>query len=231
LDHLEDEVGVHGAEIVNNDAPITGMSFGKLSDGAGASCAAIAESWLGTLSSLHSRRDLGEIVEVARSVAAFDEQVPNNDRLPTLIAKQVLEIRPGFRQNFRHEILPDQLRSRNRSAHKIAIDYSGSHLVANFCTLYGTSPARASKDIKNRLWDLRVNRDSIERLPGLERSHELMVFRPSNEDPSYSEIQLKNVEEVLGELEEQADLEEIRLRPLTSVQSMVDRVINAETAA
>ena len=85
--------------------------------------------------------------------------------------------------------------------------------------------------MKYRLWDLRVNRDSVERLPGLERQHELMVHRPSADDPNYSEKQLENVDEALAELEHQADLEKIRLRSLTSVREMVEWVIRGETAA
>lgn len=212
--------------------PIAGLHLGSLRDGAGMSLNEIAEMWLPGLSSLAIASERNLALANAETAEAVADSLArqNTDRLPLLVAKEVLAIRPRLESFFRPDIRPDTGAKRGVKSHKVNIDFTGSNIVANFCTLYGSSPFKAAKEIKTRLWDLKVDRDGAGKLVPAHRQHELLVFRPNNNDPNFSDKQLANVDEALMELESQADQEEIRLRPLLSVKDMADRILQAEAA-
>ncbi|WP_162600045.1 hypothetical protein [Azospirillum sp. TSH58] len=127
------------------------------------------------------------------------------------------------------QALIKKYRSRPRQkSHTVNIDFSGSRIVANFCTLNALRPFNAAKNVKTRLWDLKVDRDRSRKMTGIYLDHELFVFRPSESDPNYTDKQLDNIAEALHELEKQADQEEIRIRPLSSVKVMAQHILMAE---
>lgn len=233
LDALRLDIAERGLEALTVPRPaIAGLHLGQLRDGAGASLEAIAEAWLPGLSSLASQAERLLMTASAADAEAVAEEIDTRirDRLPTLVAQEVVTVRPGLADFFRPELRPDAHTRKHVKSHKVNIDFTGARIVANFCTLFGTRPFKAAKDIKTRLWDLKVDRDSAGKLPGFRREHELLVFRPANDDPNFSERQLANVGEALEELEQQAEQEEIRLRPLISVAEMATRILQAETA-
>ncbi|CAA6604291.1 conserved hypothetical protein [Rhodospirillaceae bacterium LM-1] len=235
LDALRFDITKRGLEALTEPhPPIAGLKIGDIRNGAGRSLEAIAETWLLGLSSLASTakslpqklfQDSELIVEEARSHV--------KDRLPLLVAEEVVAKRPGLGSFFRSEIRPDSHPKKHIKIqpHKVNIDFTGSYLVANFCTLSAARPFHAAKEIKMRLWDLKLSRDSSPSALGFVRDHELLVHRPANDDPGYNEKQLANVTEALQELEDQADKEELRLRPLYSVTEMAQRILLAESAA
>lgn len=229
LEALRLDIAERGLEALTTPRPaIVGLHLGQIRDGAGVSLEAIAEAWLPGLSSLASQTENLLMATSTLSAKAGRFNDPNQDRLPTMVAKVVVASRPGLADFFRPEIRPDAHMRKQVKSHKVNIDFSGTRIVANFCTFFGTSAFKAANDIKTRLWDLKVDRDSTGELPGFHRVHELLVYRPANDDPNFSEKQLANVSEALDELKQQADQEEISLFQLISVEAMADRILQAE---
>jgi hypothetical protein len=113
-------------------------------------------------------------------------------------------------------------------SHEVLIDFAGSKLVANFGTLNATGLSKAVTMIKRRMWDLKVERDREP--PVNKRQHEMILHRPRSDDPQVSPRQLANINEELEGLIEQADQEELRLRPMYTVDAIGDHVLNAEAA-
>jgi len=62
------------------------------------------------------------------------------------------------------------------------------------------------------------------------RRHEMIVQVPSAHDPQLSARQAANVAEALQALEEQADQEELRLRPMHSVEAIGQHILTTEAA-
>jgi hypothetical protein len=85
---------------------------------------------------------------------------------------------------------------------------------------------------KAKLWDLGQLRQDVKRdmfSQSLTR-FELLVYRPREESPEYSERQMKGIQEAVVELEAEADKVEIRCRPATSHEEMAATLLQAEAA-
>jgi hypothetical protein len=83
--------------------------------------------------------------------------------------------------------------------------------------------------IKRRLWDLKVDRDNAKGVFA-KRDHEMIVQHPSKNDPQVTEKQLDRISEVLQSLEQQADQEEIRFRPLNGIDQIGEHLLQKEAA-
>ena len=230
LDALRLDISERGLDALTEPhPPVAGLHIGEIREGAGTTVDAIALAWLPGLSSLVSASD--QFASISKPVGAHTHEeaaLPTRDQLPKRVAEEVIALRPGLVDFFRTELRPDGHARKITKGHKVTIDYVGAKIVANFCTLYGYKPSQAARDIKHRLWDLKVDRDGSGKLPGFYRDHELLVFRPANDDPNYTDKQLENVSEALEELKSQADQEDIRLRPLVSVKDIAKHILNAE---
>lgn len=102
-------------------------------------------------------------------------------------------------------------------------------LVANFGTLASSNFTASIGRIKTRLWDLKVDRDSEPSVLAT-RDHEMIVQHPPMNDPQLTEKQVGRLKEALQALEEQADQEEIRLRPLNTVEEIGEHILLREAA-
>jgi len=58
----------------------------------------------------------------------------------------------------------------------------------------------------------------------------MIVQHPSKNDPQFSERQLTRMEDALAALEEQADQEEIRFRPMHTIAQIGDHLLTREAA-
>lgn len=82
---------------------------------------------------------------------------------------------------------------------------------------------------KARLWDLLAVRDHDNKL--FPRQHyELIVFRPSFDDPTYSERQINSLRKSIKALEETGDKHELRVQTVLSADEAADRICQAEAA-
>jgi len=82
---------------------------------------------------------------------------------------------------------------------------------------------------KARLLDLLVVRDRDDKL--FPRAHfELIVFRPSFDDPTYSERQIDSLRRSIEALEEAGDKHELRVQTVQSPEEAADRLLQSEAA-
>lgn len=168
------------------------------------------------------------LAEIDGDAEEMRESVYGNP-LPGLVLDYVKERRAGFALFFNEDIQQGKKRRFAGRSHEIHIDFAGSRLVANFEPLQPSQIATSVTKIKRRLWDLKVERDRTPVMAGV-RLHEMFVHAPGKDDPRFTRKQHEKVHEAIHALEEQADQEELRLRPLSSVYEMGDRILEAEAA-
>lgn len=206
---------------------VSGTALGDLREAEGLSLQQIGASWMAAMSSLYDRSSVLQMVEPVD----FDLDAASNretaDRLPALVLDYVKGKRLGLDRFFSEEIR--ESRQRRRNAHDIIIDFAGSRFVANFGTLTAGKLTTSVGRIKMRLWDLKVDRDS-ERESFVKREHEMIVQHPKRNDPQLTENQAERMGEALIELQNQAGQEELRLRPLNTIEEIGEHILRKEAA-
>lgn len=110
-------------------------------------------------------------------------------------------------------------------------DYLGPRLVAQLGRLIpGSRLAQHLSLAKAKLWDLESLRDAgCDELMSADR-FELLLYRPSDNDPSYSDQQLANMHRALKNLEEAGDKQRLRVRPVETAEQAASVIIEAEAA-
>jgi hypothetical protein len=228
LSALEADLSIRALAAISDYHPIfSGVAVGQLSEAEGVSLKSIASSWMSSLSSIYSASSESVVVGAVATID-FSEPARPKDRLPALIFDYVKFKRPGLDRFFSEEIREQHARRRT-NASAVQIDFAGSKIVANFGTLSATQHAGSVDRLKRRLWDLKVDRD--QETGGLsKREHEMIVQHPAKNDPQFTERQSDRIQEALFSLEQQADQEEIRLRPLNTVDQIGEHVLMKEAA-
>ncbi|MGY3584432.1 hypothetical protein ACVIGB_006510 [Bradyrhizobium sp. USDA 4341] len=229
LNALETDLSVRAVAAISDYHPIfSGVAVGQLSEAEGVSLQSIASSWMSSLSSIYSPVTSEGLVASTISTIELSEAARQRDRLPALIFDYVKFKRPGLDKFFSEEIREQHVRRRS-NASAVQIDFAGSKIVANFGTLSATQHAGSVDRLKRRLWDLKVDRDH-EKGSLSNREHEMIVQHPAKNDPQFTERQSDRIQEALFALEQQADQEEIRLRPLNTVDQIGEHVLMKEAA-
>lgn len=215
--------------LVEFDPAVTGISLGEFREAEGRSLERVAQSWMSALSSLYSEPTSVLAISTAPPGAMAARGDGFGDRLPFLVCDYVRTHREGFVNYFSADLRDGKQRRARGSSHKVQIDFSGSKLVANFGTLRAGTLTSSVNLIKRRLWDLKVERDG-ELGNGFARKHEMILQRPSKDDPQVSERQQANLEEAIQSLEDQADQEELRLRAMATVTQIGEHILESEAA-
>lgn len=230
-DHLRDELSRRGQEVVTGVAPLlTGFHVGEWREAEGKSLKAIGEGWMQALSSLYKAdRAIGEVEPDFIEQLGDEASAASLDRLPDLVLEYVSEHQIGLAPYFNQQIRKGQRRRRMGQNFEVMIDFAGSRLVANFGTLRASSLTRSIDNVKHRLWDLKVDRDG-DKSNLAYRQHEMIVQVPTEGDPQVTKRQAANLSEALQALEEQADQEELRFRPMNSVAAIGQHILSAEAA-
>ena len=212
--------------------PVSGVELGSFRIAQGDSWLSVAERWYSASSAMFIKpRHLTAVYE-APPVAAFlnaGERISHvADKLPKLVLDYVIEKRPNLDRYFNPRISRDQ-KSIRRKSYEAAVDYSGSRLVASFGTLFASKSAPVNI-IKRRMWDLNVDkrRDAES---AFMRNYEMIVQHPAKNDPQVSDKQYENILKAIDVLEREADISEIRLRPMNSVEDIGKHVLAYEDAA
>lgn len=209
---------------------VSSFHIGEWREGEGQSLAAIGENWMRALSSLYRSNIAAGEVELDYTNSVIEEVGGSiRDRLPVLVLDYVSEAQAGLAPFFNQQIRKARRRRPMGQNFDVMIDFAGSRLVANFGTLRASALTRSIDNVKHRLWDLKVDRDGDKASIGY-RKHEMIVQVPLESDPQVSKRQADNIAEALQALEEQADQEELRFRPMNSVQAIGDHILTAETA-
>lgn len=202
-------------------APFEGVIKGATRIGAGNSLEEIARSGLMLCSSLVEKiADAEEIEDAGASVTTI--------RLEHLIKEKVLAKRQSLEISFNK---PFQYVTSGRATR---IGFVGQRLVANFGLLAPLHLGQLFKDAKAKLWDLGQIRDDVKRpefnLSAELNNFELLVNRVRDDDPQYSEKQIKSVQEAYNELEFEADRKEIICRWMKSPDEIANHIVKLEAA-
>jgi hypothetical protein len=228
LNAIENDLLEKSTAALTNFKPLfSGVTLGDIREAEGLSLQQIGASWMASMSSLYalsSALEFEEQVEFDLEAVSIGETA---DRLSALVLDYVKEKRPGLDRFFSAEIR--ESRRRRRDAHGVIIDFAGSRFVANFGTLATGNFTASVGRIKTRLWDLKVDRDS-ERTGFAKRDHEMIVQHPKRNDPQLTAKQAERMEEALHALEKQADQEELRLRPLNTIEQIGEHILIKEAA-
>jgi hypothetical protein len=231
-EHLRHDIARRLLGALREPKPIiSGTSIGPCREGEGESLASIACSWLSSLSSLY-RPTSGRAADLlAQPANDFEEarEAAFRNVLPLQVMDYVIGRRERFAGYFHSDIREGKKRRFAGRSHEVHIDFAGSRLVANFEALVPARISASVTTIKRRLWDLKVERD---RAPEITkgRLHEMLVHSPDRSDPLFTAKQHETIQEALYALEKQADQEELRLRPLSAVSDIGDRILQAEAA-
>lgn len=212
------------------ESAVSGIYVGECREAEGTSLQHIATSWMAVLSSLYEAVPIGEELDEDRLAVDAKKATAPRDRLPFLVCDYVRQHRENYTRYFSQDLQEGGERRRRGGSHHVVIDFAGPRLVANFGTLQAGALTKSVHLIKRRLWDLKVERDK-DRSPVLVRQHEMILQRPSSDDPQVTVQQQSNISEALEALEAQADQEELRLLALESVTAIGQRILSYELAA
>ena len=224
------DVKLRGMEALTSpNSPMGGVYLGKPQESLGDSLKSIAESWLRKSSSLasHGEEQFEEQSLHNEAPVAPPRRLRTLDNLPLVIYDGVVEKMPLLSAYFRDDIRERRTR---RRGYPNGIDYCGRKIVANFCTLHAAriSVTRVNQTLKPPLWDLRSYRDKHPMYN--QASFELHVQRPAAYDTQFTDNEHRKVAQVLANLELEADLAEIILRPYSTAEEIIGRIIEAEAA-
>lgn len=201
--------------------PMEGVYSGRIVRGAGASLEEIARTGLTICASLVER--LADADEETNSAAGL----MSGNRLEQLVKEKVLSVRPGLEQMFGRQY------KRGENVRSVTIGFVGNVIAGNFGALVPQSLASNVDNIRAKLWNLEHLRKDFE-LPSLVASNvdrfEMLVYRPSNEAPEYSDRQLKSINEAVNALEAEANEQGICFRPFTGYDAIAEVLLEAEAA-
>lgn len=222
VNHINNALASKGIEALHFwQAPMEGISIGQIRMGAGSSLEEIARTGLTASSSLVEK--LADVDQLALPSEEF-----STNRLEQLIKERVVARMASLETAFTRRFQP------NLNIRPATIGFVGHRIAANFGLLL---PGRLSiqvKDAKAKLWDLAQVQEYVQNKEfnlssGLNR-FELLMYRVKDDDPSYSERQIEEVQKAVNELEAEADRKEIRCRALTSHEAIADEILVAEAA-
>ncbi len=202
-------------------APFEGVIKGVIRMGAGNSLEEIARTGLMLCSSLVEKiADVDEVEDSGSAVTTV--------RLERLIKEKVLAKRQSLEISFNRSF------KYVKSGREARIGFVGQRLVANFGLLVPFHLNQLFNNAKAKLWDLEQIRDDVKRpefnLSSELNNFELLVNRVRDEDPQYSEKQIKAVQEAYNELEFEADRRKIICRPMKSPDEIANHIVKLEAA-
>lgn len=201
--------------------PVDGCFLGAAVECEGDSLDMIARTGMTASSSLvEMLAEGGDEVDPRR-----DSQITAS-RLEDLVKERVVAVRSGLAQCFRVQ------RRIQANARPTVVGFVGQRIAANFAMLMPSQLSNLVDRSKAKLWDLAQLRQDVqgERLLQSILHFELLVYRPRDEAPEYSEKQIRNIREAVVELEAEADRVQIRCRPATSHEEIAQRLLEAEAA-
>lgn len=211
---------------------VSGLELGDRRSGQASDAPELALRWIRTVSSLHSLRKELEQFPMLETAPANPADIVgrdiSRDRLSALVMSKMAELAPQTRAMFNPHVqrLAEDSGARLLT-HKAYVAFTGKHVAANFATLKPGRQKHAVDVSKRLMWDLEQHRESEKNL--LPRhSHEMILYHPSENDPTITPKQFQNVMEVVGTLQDEGEKSDIRVLPYASVPRIADHILDAE---
>jgi hypothetical protein len=197
----------------------SGVTLGEIREGGGASLNELAGAWLSSLSSLHTDNKLDAVTYAYGAKEARRPDLSVGQEVLKVIVKQ----QPSLSSSFSRHVIEGRKRRGSMQSPDPIIDFSGKRLVANFEVVRSDRLGSSFKTIKQRLWDLQVDRDERSRSKNLQ--HEMLV-----QTVIFDKNKEHQVKEALMELEKQADTHQLRLESFPTSSEIATRVLEIEHA-
>lgn len=209
---------------------VTGIVFGDVREVEGHSLERVAQNRMAALSSLYIKPTAEGMADSDIAVeTAADGKGGSRDRLPFLVCSYIKNHRDGLVKFFSEGIRDGRQRRTKGTGHEIINDYSSSKIVANFCTLKANSLSSSASLIKQRFWDLIIERDK-DKENVYSRKHEMILQHPCENDPQVNDKKRLNLKKVHDEFINQANQEGLHLYASNSVEEIGNHIISAESA-
>lgn len=153
------------------------------------------------------------------------EESPATDRWATMVKEATTLLRPNLGAAFNRQL---KLTSKGTTR----FDFVGQNLAAQLGRIIpGHAISGLVKTAKAKLWDLETLREHNEQqLFNSNHAYELILYRPRDNDPTYSEKEIGRLNEALVELEETGDKQALRVIQAYSADEAAHRIVRAEAA-
>lgn len=144
-------------------------------------------------------------------------------RLPRLIRQAVRSRAPQLNDYFNFEFQVKQ------GARATLIDYASPRLVANFTRLNPAQLGDCVRHAKSKLWNL----EAAQNRPDLFKpdTHELLILRPAEDDPMYTDRQIIRVNAAVQELIGEGDDKRLSIYPVVTPPKAATRILEREGIA
>ena len=208
-DYLKDFSSLEGWE-----APLGGVSLGHARKAAGNSLHEILSMASQLTASFSS-------LQLASESLTSVEQLGREDRWPKQIKEAVTLVAPDLEVNFNknYNLVPGGAQTK--------YDYWGEKYIANFGRIM--APHSSLKDGRAKLWNLARLREAYP-FPSNNNKYELLLWRPPENSPAHTEKSMKQVNETILELTEEAKKEELGTFVVLGAQEASQRIILMEAA-
>ncbi len=202
-------------------APFSGLVLGEHRQTMGDTLPSVIQMAMRLSASFSAMSWNLEQMPTADSIAAH---ALDDDRWPRQVHDAVFHRNPDFEGHFNRSVAVIQ------GARPAKFDFFGRRYVANLGKLIPTSKRLSTlqANAKARLWDLAQLREA----PGTENisAFELILWRPSAQDPAYTEKEIRALGDAILELTEEAKREDLITVPVLSAAEASDRIILMEAA-
>jgi len=193
--------------------PFGGVTLGNVRDGMSSGLLGLLRQAVSMTASL-SALDLGEDSSLVKE--------EKNDRWPNLVRDEVLlahsELSPYFKQTF-------STSSRSKAC---KIFFLSPNIAINTGRLVPGAGISYNFDVnKSRILDLLTVKEN-EGYIAPRVAHELVVYRPTKDDPSFNKSQMKSLDEYVYALVDAGDKHDIRVTTVNSPEQAAKRLCKLE---
>lgn len=196
------------------EAPLGGVSLGHVRKAAGNSLHEILRTATQLTASFSSLQLAGDILETT-------DMVGKEDRWPKQIKDAVIRVAPDLDKYFdrKFDLFPGGTPTK--------YDFLGDRYVANFGKV--NSPHSSLKDGRAKLWMLARLREAQLFAPTY-KGYDLILWRPQEDSPDYSEKAIRQVNETILELTEEAKKEELGAIAVLGPEQASQHILQMEAA-
>ena len=227
---LEEVLSAGEAKLEDIVFPVSNVALGDCQVATGIQCKEVAKQWMGSLSSFYEPLKVGEVVQMREEISEIANAISAQpSRLPVQVLNMIEKRSVKLLQYF-HEDVRNRSSRRVRANARVKIDYDGMRLSANIDSFNFDAPSKTVGQLKQRLWDLAVQRDRSTESRNPHKDFEMLVEFPKHRLLDKSPKSVERIVEHLRELSAQADREEIRLRKMSSPNEICEHILKVENA-
>jgi len=227
---LEDTLSTGVKSLDQLSLPVGNISISNSRHSVGLPCKELARLWMSSLSSLYKAKELEAKTVASAMVARATNEVENRKlRLPVQVFG-IIEFENSKLLEYFHEDVRNRSARRVRANARIKIDYDGLNLSANIDRFNVDTPSQTLGLLKERMWDLAIQREKKSATLSAGKEFEMLVGFPQHRIADKSQKSVERIHANLKELIDQANKEQIRLRTLSDARAIGEHILELEAA-